>query len=182
MPTKQVMDLVGQVYGQLKVISYVGRRKKNTYWKCKCLACGSEREYLAGNLRMGYSTQCRHCPAKQRKRKWDAPGYSAWKRISKTGEACKRWDSFEIFILDMGEPPEGEPCLLRIDPSKQYKPSNCVWSACSSVRFLTCKGRTMPLTDWAEELGISKVTLYKRLNTMSVHKALTTPAWKPKSA
>jgi hypothetical protein len=40
---------------------------------------------------------------------------------------CKRWNNFKNFLSDMGERPEGL-VLERINPKKNYKPSNCRWS------------------------------------------------------
>ncbi len=40
---------------------------------------------------------------------------------------CRQWhDSFENFLLDMGEKPKGTR-LCRIDLTRGYEPDNCVW-------------------------------------------------------
>ena len=170
-----VLDLTGQTYGQLLVLAYAGRRNLQTYWRCRCLACGSEREYLMGNLRSGQSTQCRNCPAKQRRRVWDAPGYLSWKRMPERGKVCKRWQTFEQFIADMGEPPPGKPYLLRIDSTKAFSPSNCIWWCHARARILVYQGRALPLDEWVKELRITKAGMFARLQRMPLHKAMTTP-------
>ncbi len=179
---KKATDLTGQTFGQLLVLAYAGRRKGSLRWRCKCLACGSVKDYYAGNLRRGLSTQCLYCPAKPRKKPSDQrcrrPGYRSWKKIIGSGKACKRWLSFETFIADMGEPPEGKRRLMRIDDTKPYSRTNCAWVVAGPARFLTHNGHTMSLAEWARELGLSAQSIRNRLKKMPVHEALSRPPQK----
>ncbi len=67
---RSTIDLTGQTFGQLLVLAYAGSRKGSIRWRCKCLACGSVRDYYGRNLRSGLSTACHRCPAKRKERKW----------------------------------------------------------------------------------------------------------------
>ena len=61
--------------------------------------------------------------------------------------------------------------LDRIDNNRDYSPDNCSWVSnkenCNHNRrthFLTYKGKTQSVHDWAEELGINYSTLRNRIN------------------
>jgi hypothetical protein len=100
---------------------------------------------------------------------------------------CDRWKySFESFLEDMGEPPFGMS-IERIDVNGNYEPSNCRWATNKEQSrntrtnvLISHKGKTMCISEWAEELGVNPGTLYQRLNRSgwSVDKALTTPVKK----
>jgi hypothetical protein len=97
---------------------------------------------------------------------------------------CDRWlHDFAAFAADMGERPSGMT-LDRINNDGNYEPSNCRWATGATqrrnarfVRPLTFNGRTMLISDWAAELGITVSSLGGRLDRSgwSVEKALTTP-------
>lgn len=42
-------------------------------------------------------------------------------------KVCKEWDDYTVFLLDMGERPEGKT-LDRLDNSKNYTKTNCRWA------------------------------------------------------
>ena len=102
-------------------------------------------------------------------------------------KVCKAWrDSFLIFEADMGERPAGQE-LDRIDNSKGYFPGNVRWATrkeqCRNLRtnnIITWRGKTQPLSAWAEDLDFPKQTLGNRLGRLgwSVQDALTTPRGK----
>lgn len=83
---------------------------------------------------------------------------------------CKRWRaSFENFLSDMGERPEGMS-LDRIDNDKGYSKKNCRWATIveqnqnrRTTRFIEHGGEYLCLSEWAKRAGISKELLWYRL-------------------
>lgn len=84
---------------------------------------------------------------------------------------CDRWrESYIDFIGDMGKRPTPEHTLDRINNDGNYEPSNCRWATrkeqnlnTSRVHTLTHKGITKSITLWAEELGMPRNTIYRRI-------------------
>lgn len=101
-------------------------------------------------------------------------------------KVCSRWESFEIFYLDMGERPEGMT-LDRIDSNKDYSPENCRWATNieqarnkRNVRLVTFNGLTKSLHDFCDELKLNYHTINTRLvqQKWTVERALSTPTGK----
>lgn len=55
-------------------------------------------------------------------------------------KVCRRWDDFENFIADMGDPPSPEHQVDRRDNNGDYDPSNCYW-ATRSQQQRNCRPR-----------------------------------------
>ena len=85
---------------------------------------------------------------------------------------CDRWQkSFQNFVNDMGLRPSSSHSLDRIDGDKGYSPENCRWATIkqqarnkASNRRISIDGRTMCVSDWADESGINLRTIIHRLN------------------
>ena len=96
---------------------------------------------------------------------------------------CERWRaSFPAFLGDMGRRPSPKHTIERKDNGRGYEPSNCIWATRTvqarntrQNHWLTFRGETKCMTDWARHLGISLQTLSWRLNEAgwSVERALT---------
>jgi hypothetical protein len=96
---------------------------------------------------------------------------------------CDRWRTFENFFADMGERPKGLS-IDRIDNDKGYAPGNCRWATrreqdlnLRKTVYLTYKGVTKPLVQWAKEVGIKAETLKSRIRrgAMSTEEAIECP-------
>lgn len=80
----------------------------------------------------------------------------------------------------------GSLTLDRIDVNKGYSPDNCRWitnkeqqSNRRDNHFVTYKGRTQTITQWAEELGMSEKSFEKRIRVWKdVERAIETPVQK----
>ena len=98
---------------------------------------------------------------------------------------CEEWklsfESFQAWSLQNGY--EEGLSIDRIDVNGNYEPNNCRWVAKtlqSSNRrdsvWLTFKGETKILTDWADILSINQSAIRERLRRgWSVEDALTVP-------
>lgn len=126
----------------------------------------------------------------------DTPTYIAWTNMKarclnpkQTGykdyggrgiTICDRWlNSFENFLADMGECPAGLS-LDRERSDENYEPGNCRWVTWTkqmnnqrkTIR-LTHAGRTMSLSEWAVETGLSRECIRGRLKlAWSIERAL----------
>ncbi len=84
-------------------------------------------------------------------------------------QVCERWASFENFLADVGEIPDGMT-LDRIDNTKGYEPGNVRLLSPkgqarnrSSNRLITIKGETKTLAEWSEQIGATKACLQYRI-------------------
>lgn len=92
-----------------------------------------------------------------------------------------RWRSFENFLEDMGERPDGTS-LDRIDNDGHYEPGNCRWATAKEQarnsripRYLEHAGRKLIMCDWAAETGLPAKLISRRLSRgWTTERALTT--------
>jgi len=156
------------------VFSMQCRSEKGTQ-SCGCFARESARKLLVGNTHRRTHNAV------------GTPTYKTWQsmkgrcfqeshieyaRYGGRGiSICKQWLSFDKFLVDMGERPEG--CSIdRIDPNGNYEPSNCRWATATeqarntrSNRIVTIDGTSKPVAEWAECDGAAKATnIYRRLD------------------
>ena len=199
-------DLRGKHFGRLTAVEPApSRHLYGTtvgYWHCRC-ACGQLAEVAAGNLISGNTTSC-GCQAVEAltgNRRAEThgyvgtPTYMSWQSMHARVRANRpryggrgitvdpRWESFENFLADMGERPDGHT-LDRRDNDGPYSPENCRWATGltqSNNRFnnrhLTHAGRTQTMAEWAREAGLPKGVFYNRvaIYNWDIERALTQP-------
>jgi len=85
---------------------------------------------------------------------------------------CDRWHNFENFKQDMGPCPDGYS-IERIDITKDYSPSNCVWASSiaqannksTNILIENSKGECWSLKRWCVKLGLDYKNAWYRLKT-----------------
>lgn len=202
-----LIDSIGQRYGRLVVASKGPLRRYPSgrsvrLWICEC-DCGGAAIADRQSLRSGNTTSCGCFKAERIKETKTTHGltksraYSTWgnmmnrcrnpncehwDRYGGRGIAvCERWNRFENFYADMGDPPEGMTLDRHPNPDGNYDPENCRWATSieqaenrNSTVLLTFGGKTQSMAAWSRELGIAEPTLINRINRGWSHeRALT---------
>lgn len=99
-------------------------------------------------------------------------------------KVCERWnESFANFLQDVNSGYQEGLSLDRVDNDGDYSPENCAWATRTQQmrntranRVIEFAGKSMLLTDWANELGLTQQGLIHRLHHWDLEKALTTSA------
>jgi hypothetical protein len=105
-----------------------------------------------------------------RQRCQDANCGSYYKYGGRGISVCDRWQKYENFLSDMGEPPSDAHSIDRIDNDRGYEPGNCRWATRleqanntrANVR-ITVGEVTKTVTEWSRIAGIAEPKLRKRL-------------------
>ena len=201
------IDITGRRYGMLVAVRETQQKKGTSHvWECIC-DCGNTTYVRKGHLGYGTTKSCgclkikktierakKHGKSESKAyaahanmiQRCENPKSNGYKNYGGRGiKVCKRWHKFELFYKDMGDPPTKNHTLDRINNEADYCPSNCQWATWSqqaknkrSNNMLTCNGVTKCVTQWSKDLGITTASMYKRLKTWPLEKALTKPARK----
>ena len=174
--TKSTQSFIGTQFGDLTVLSLylVPRGSAGVAAKCvTACSCGKVKDVWKHNLTSGHTLSCGclqkrrtsaakithgHTVGSKKNAVEMSPTYTSWASMKwRCGKAKHyanvsydpRWDSFENFLADMGERPEGHT-IDRKDPLGNYEPDNCRWA--------TPKQQSANRTPWKHTPeGIAKI-------------------------
>lgn len=185
-----VIDITGQKFHRLRVVERVLEGTREARWLCVC-DCGTQKILTGSVLRRGDTRSC-GCLNQEKLRARATHGmskaavYRNWATMRQRCSnplvhnyadyggrgitVCARWEKFELFLEDMGMPPNG--CSIeRRDNERGYNKQNCYWATRTEQnhnkrnnRLLTVGALTLPLSAWAKELGVAHATLRERLD------------------
>ena len=189
-------------------LGYRGRRRRYVRVQCDCvdkvikdvdfdklfrdknatISCGCAiREYLRKTKTTHGKTNTKEFKCWQKiKERCNNPNVKEYIYYGARGiTMCNAWqESFEQFLLDMGNAPTAKHTIERIDNNKNYDASNCKWATMteqannkSNNRLLTYNGVTKNITQWSNTISVSVSTLRRRIDNLGwgVVKALSTP-------
>jgi len=180
------IDRTGMKYGGSVVIKLSPNRHGSLLmWTCQC-SCGKKFDVVSARLQPGSNVSCgcrkgghlNHGMSGTKE-------YKIWKKMRERclNPNCKeykhyggrgifvseQWNNFQNFINDMGKIPGNGFSIERKNVNGNYEKENCVWIETKrqarnkrNTIWLTYRGETKVLIDWAEHLGVSFWTLRRR--------------------
>lgn len=196
------LNLIGQTFGRLTVISEGPKQSGKIRWVCLC-SCGKTKVVTRSNLTSGHTQSCgcrqvdsarematKHGGSstrlfriwsKMRERCSYARGVR-WSRYGGRGiSVCDEWKEFSSFrdwALSNGY--ADNLSIDRIDINGNYEPSNCRWVTAKEQARNTSTNAVFGgkcIAEWAEETGIKQGTLRARLcvSKWPLSKAISKP-------
>ena len=182
-----------------------------SFWECECV-CGNRSRVARSSLINEKTTSCGCLRDERVSQTHTTHGnsrdplYSVWsgmvdrctnpkckgyKNYGGRGiSVCGRWlTSVQHFIDDLGDPPTSAHTLERQNNDKGYSPCNVYWATWLTQannkrtnRALTYLGKTLNMTQWSKEIGISTQTISARLKRgWTIEETLTLPvSWERK--
>ncbi|KKL15210.1 hypothetical protein LCGC14_2507890 [marine sediment metagenome] len=179
----EIIDIIGNKYGNLIVVSFHSLKNNQTFWNVLC-DCGKEKIIRGVHLRGKRVKSC-GCAYTKHGHSINSITYNAWRHMkarclnpkhksyknygARGIKVYERWLKFENFLEDMGEKPKGLT-LERIDNNGNYESSNCKWATWTEQanntrknKIITFKGKHLTVAQWARILKINVQMLYFRL-------------------
>jgi hypothetical protein len=190
--SKQI-DLTGQKFEKLTVISESLRTHNDIYWHCLC-DCGSEKIVSGKHLRRGSIKSCGCYRRENSSLKAKTHGatntrlYNIWRSMKQRCKnpaneniknnylnrgivVCSEWHDFSTFQSWAFSNGYADNLTIdRIDNDKGYFPGNCRWATVieqannrRSNQTITLNGVTLTLAQWTKKMRFSKTLLNKRI-------------------
>lgn len=203
-PTTAKAVTVGQRYGRLTVVAtgQLADNRYKYYAVCQC-DCGSALKRIRfDGLTNGVivSCGCYHAERIKTHGLHSSPHYSRWRNMidrcnnpdcpaypdygARGIKVCDRWYDIKNYVADLPPGYFDGAHLDRIDNDGNYEPGNVRWVTPKrnhnnrrTTVMLSHDGRTMSMTDWSHETGLSISVIWSRINEhgWTVEQALTTP-------
>jgi hypothetical protein len=199
--------LTGKKFGKLTAIKIVGRSNAGKMiWLCEC-ECGNQTKVVSNSLVSGKTKSCGCSRYGNNKKYGSVPShkqrlYNIWcgikdrcfnsnnksyfryggRGITMCSDWINNYTAFRDWAINNGY--RKELTIDRIDVNGDYTPDNCRWADCikqannrTNSHYLTYKGRTMTISEWARDLGVNEHLIRMRIwKGWEVGIALTTPA------
>ena len=201
---------IGDKFNYLTVIGPPSVReskkgKRENYYLCQC-ACGATTLARSPDLKGGNTKSCGCLSAKVGRERQTTHGksksrvYRVWENLKKRCNnplcpsyrfygakgitVCSKWETFQGFYEDVGEPPYATATLDRIDPKGNYELSNIRWASQveqqrnrTNNRRFYYEGENLTAAEWAERIGVSSKTMASRLllRGWSIERAIHQP-------
>lgn len=191
MPKTVKNDITGLKFSRLLVIKFIPDESRFSSFLCLC-DCGVQKVIKTQSIIRGLTKSC-GCLQKEEMRSRKTHGhsgigrtktYNSWAGMMDRCEwgghpsyenygavgirVDKRWFSYEVFLQDMGERPEGTS-IDRKDNTKGYSIENCRWAtrqeqALNTSRTIKImyKGELTIFHYLCEKLGLSKKAIHAR--------------------
>ena len=190
------LNLTGQRFGKLTVLTFKGRYNHQTWWHCKC-DCGKDVVTSTNRLKNGQTKSCGCYNREMTKLKntkhgsSNSPLYKVWRGMINRckypgtknydrygGRGIRVWEewenSFDLFSKWAIQNGYSEKLTIdRIDNDGNYTPQNCRWVSWkvqarnrSNNHLLELNGVNKPLTEWAEQYNIDYAIVRERINNL----------------
>ena len=184
--SKNFIDISGEIYGKLKVVSYAGKNKSgNSKWLCVC-ECNIQKVVEATKLRSGHTKSC-GCLKSSREGLSKTRIYRIWKCMLsrcdnyendnyywygfKGISVCDLWRDFKVFYdWSITNGYQEDLTIDRIDSNGNYSPENCRWISqkeqCNNVssnHVIVYKNKSYSMAQFADLLGYDYWTVSNRI-------------------